>query len=168
MLTKLGEFDFWHDSEFSCIPQELFNTLVCDFAVEQFTHARLWLMKEDFQILGLYCRAQANTAWYNSALKRSSTASSGEKPASLKTSPEPNLGFFIPHLFAAARLHRSESVARKLIYKISYAVLRRNRGGMRGILFELLVHAGHANLPIGGLQNAIQEDGVPGIYTKHS
>jgi hypothetical protein len=29
MLTKLREFDFWRDSEFPRIPQELFNTLVC-------------------------------------------------------------------------------------------------------------------------------------------
>jgi len=27
---------------------------------------------------------------------------------------------------------------------------------------------GHANLPIGGSQDAIQENGVPGICTKHS
>src|SRR5258707_15844653 len=58
---------------------------------------------------GLYCRAQANTAWYNSALKRSSTASSGEKPASLKTSPVPKLGFFIPHVFAAVRVEHLNS-----------------------------------------------------------
>jgi hypothetical protein len=31
------------------------------------------------------------------------------------------------------------------------------------MLSELLVHAGHANLPIGGSQNAIQENGVPGL-----
>src|ERR1700686_3084253 len=50
MLTKLKEFDFWHDSEFSSVPQEFFDTLVCDFAVEQFTHARLWFVKKNFQL----------------------------------------------------------------------------------------------------------------------
>jgi hypothetical protein len=41
---------------------------------------------------------------------------------------------------------RSGSIAHKLGYKILYVIVKRNRGGMRAILFELLVHAGCANL----------------------
>src|SRR5260370_11724156 len=112
MLTKLREFDFWHDSEFSRIPQKLFNTLVCDFAVEQFTHARLRFMKEDFQVLWfelpgasqhrlvqLRLKAQFNRLFWRKT--RISEYVAGAQPWILHTSPLRSRAFTSERRFLA-------------------------------------------------------------------